>query len=429
MFEVLFARPSTAEHYRSSPLIEERLAFLDHCEQLGIKPATLCKIAAHQMKLVRLLDLKDDQLNAHRIEAGFRRWFLPGRRRLQPEARRRFLSCSERWLRFLGWLDEPRVAGQGHASHVTAFAASMSGERGWSDTTIEACRRTVDRFFVGLDEAGLDLASVRIATIDDEVARYHARGYARTTIHLYAQQLRTFFRFAEQQGWCGPGLADGILPPRRHPGNTIPKGLNRNEVIRLLASTEGDRSCDIRARAIVMLYGAGLRTSEALRLSLRDVDLSEAVLTVRNTKFFKSRLVPLAPALTNVLEACARRRADRPLPEGMDSAFLANRDGTQARKHNVDHAFARLLEIAGIERRDDGRRAPCLHDLRHTAAVHRLTSWYRKGLDVQRLLPALSTCLGHANLDGTSVYLSMTPDLLHEASVRFDRYVNGGDHA
>ena len=113
----------------------------------------------------------------------------------------------------------------------------------------------------------------------------------------------------------------------------------------------------------------------------------------------------------------------------MESAFLANRDGTPVKKYNVNHAFARLLEAAGIERKDDGRRAPCLHALRHTAAVHRLTSWYRAGADVQRLLPALSTYLGHANLDGTSVYLSMTPELLHEASVRFDRYVNGGDHA
>ncbi len=88
-----------------------------------------------------------------------------------------------------------------------------------------------------------------------------------------------------------------------------------------------------------------------------------------------------------------------------------------------------LLETAGISRKDDGRRAPCLHALRHTAAVHRLTSWYREGADIHRLLPALSIYLGHANLDGTSVYLSMTPELLHEASVCFDRYVNGENHA
>jgi integrase len=152
------------------------------------------------------------------------------------------------------------------------------------------------------------------------------------------------------------------------------------------------------------------------------------VLTVRNTKFYKSRLVPVASALANALRGYAERRSGRPLPEGMASTFFANRDGTQVRKHNVDHAFKRLLEATGIGRRDDGRRAPCLHSFRHTAAVHRLTSWYREGADVQQLLPALSTYLGHADLDGTSVYLSMTPELLHEASVRFDRYVNGGGH-
>lgn len=178
----------------------------------------------------------------------------------------------------------------------------------------------------------------------------------------------------------------------------------------------------------MILYGAGLRTSEALHLSMSDVDFAHAVLTVRDTKFYKSRLVPVAPQLAGALRAYAERRSDRPLPQGMASAFLANRDGTQVRKHNVDHALKRLLETTGIDRKDDGRRAPCLHAFRHTAAVHRLTSWYRQGADVQRLLPALSTYLGHANLDDTSVYLSMTPELLHEASVCFDRYVNGGDH-
>ena len=113
----------------------------------------------------------------------------------------------------------------------------------------------------------------------------------------------------------------------------------------------------------------------------------------------------------------------------LDSAFLANRDGTMVGEHHVDLAFARLREAAGVRRRDDGGRGPCLHALRHTAAVHRLTARYREGADVQRLLPALSTYLGHADLDGTRVCLSMTPDLLQEASVRFDRYANGGSDA
>ena len=109
---------------------------------------------------------------------------------------------------------------------------------------------------------------------------------------------------------------------------------------------------------LLILYGAGLRTSEALHLSMRDVDLGDAVLTVRNTKFFKSRLVPVGPQLAEALRTYAERRSERPLPDAMESAFLANRDGTPVRKHNVDRAFAKLLEAAGIDCKDDGRRAP-----------------------------------------------------------------------
>lgn len=209
---------------------------------------------------------------------------------------------------------------------------------------------------------------------------------------------------------------------------------SREELERLFGAIDISRKRAIRLDAdtfrtlLLILYGAGLRTSEALHLSMSDVDFAHAGLTVRDTKFYKSRLVPVAPQLAGALRTYAERRSDRPLPQGMASAFLANRDGTQVKKHNVDHALKRLLETTGIDRKDDGRRAPCLHAFRHTAAVHRLTSWYRQGADVQRLLPALSTYLGHANLDDTSVYLSMTPELLHEASVCFDRYVNGGDH-
>ena len=82
-------------------------------------------------------------------------------------------------------------------------------------------------------------------------------------IRIYGQRLRTFFRFAERQGWCTRGLADGIMPVRFHPGETLPKGLNRDEVLRLLATTEGNRQADLRDRAILMvLIAYGLRASE-----------------------------------------------------------------------------------------------------------------------------------------------------------------------
>ncbi len=247
--------------------------------------------------------------------------------------------------------------------------------------------------------------------------------------------LSGFYRYAISRGYASRSPLPAADAEPREPESAPPYIYSRDELRFLFEAVDVSRKraiyldSDTFRTILLILYGAGLRTSEALHLTMRDVDLASAVLTVRNTKFYKSRLVPVPSQLANAMRTYAERRSHRPLPEGMGSAFLANRDGTHVSKHNVDHAFKRLLEITGIGRKDDGRRAPCLHALRHTAAVHRLTSWYRDGADVQRLLPALSTYLGHAHLDGTSIYLSMTPELLHEASVCFDRYVNGGDHA
>jgi len=89
------------------------------------------------------------------------------------------------------------------------------------------------------------------------------------------------------------------------------------------------------------------------------------------------------------------------------------------------HAFQRLRPHSRVRRQGGPQCQPRLHDLRHAAAVHRLTAWYREGKDVQRLLPLLSTYLGHVDIASTQLYLTMTPELLNEASQRFAQYVFG----
>ena len=256
----------------------------------------------------------------------------------------------------------------------------------------------------------------------------------RTRANKYGA-LAGFFRYAVSRGYAAHSPAPPADEEPKDPLSAPSYIFTREELRRLFAVIDITRKRASRLDAdtfrtlLLILYGAGLRTTEALNLTMADVDLAEAVLTVRNTKFFKSRPVPVSSQLATALRAYADRQAHRPLPGGMASAFLANKNGTHVKKYNVDYAFKRLREAAGVGRKEDGRRGPCLHALRHTAAVHRLTSWYRNGADVQRLLPVLSKYLGHARLEDTCVYLSMTPELLNEASTRFDRYVNGGEHA
>ena len=111
------------------------------------------------------------------------------------------------------------------------------------------------------------------------------------------------------------------------------------------------------------------------------------------------------------------------------ASFFRTHQGTPLRRSTVEAAFRALCQAAGIQRNDGARYQPRLHDLRHTFAVHRLIEAYRQGADVQRLLPQLSTYLGHADLAATQRYLTLTPELAHQAALRFERYAfSGGDH-
>jgi integrase/recombinase XerD len=104
------------------------------------------------------------------------------------------------------------------------------------------------------------------------------------------------------------------------------------------------------------------------------------------------------------------------------------RKGIPLARYTAENVFRRLRVRVGVVRHDSSHYQPRLHDLRHAAAVHRLISWYRQGADVQRLLPQLATYLGHIHISATQRYLTMTPELLHEASKRFERYACGGLH-
>jgi site-specific recombinase XerD len=105
-----------------------------------------------------------------------------------------------------------------------------------------------------------------------------------------------------------------------------------------------------------------------------------------------------------------------------DDLFFVGRNSKRIPIHMVERAFKQVRKHAGLQREGGPRCQPRLLDLRHTTAVHRLTSWYRDGKDVQKLLPQLSVYMGHARLAATQAYLSMTPNLLHQANLRFERY-------
>ena len=178
---------------------------------------------------------------------------------------------------------------------------------------------------------------------------------------------------------------------------------------------------------LLLLYGAGLRHGEAVRLKIEDVDLEQALIHIRQTKFFKTRIVPLNDSLATVLRAFVARANNR-YAAASESWLFCGRDSTPLCSATLRVAFRRLRAIANIRRSGGARNQPRMHDLRHSAAVHRVTAWYRSNADLNDLLPKLATYLGHASLSGTQRYLTMTHELLAEASSRFEAFAGGQHH-
>nr|WP_271208809.1 tyrosine-type recombinase/integrase [Rhodococcus wratislaviensis]GLK33160.1 putative integrase/recombinase y4rB [Rhodococcus wratislaviensis] len=173
--------------------------------------------------------------------------------------------------------------------------------------------------------------------------------------------------------------------------------------------------------AIGLLTVTGMRPGEVVRLNLDDLDLDDALLTVRNTKFGKSRLLPLHPSTIEALRGYLRQRATR---TATTPALLISVAGTRLTYDVVFRTFRKLCSRNGLEPRSSACR-PRLHDLRHTFAVNTLIDAYRTGTDPNERLPLLSTYLGHAEPANTYWYLHASPELLTLAAERLSSHREG----
>jgi integrase len=292
----------------------------------------------------------------------------------------------------------------------------------------EAAGRLLRQFARNMGDVSIeDIRPQRVADF------LRGAGPLSATWALKHKVLSGLYRFAITRGYVSASPLPTAVP--KLPPQQTPYVYSTDELRRLVDATSTLHVGHSRLQAptyrtlILVLYGSGLRIGEALGLTVRDVDTVERIITVRNTKFFKTRLVPIGPRLAQELAAHVDRRRQLPMPEGEDSALFTTRTGKAWPYQHVITLFQRVRRAASIDCPAGELRPPRLHDLRHTAAVHRVVAWYRTGKDVQRLLPQLATYLGHVDIKSTQRYLRMTPELLQEASQRFAVYSQPeGDH-
>ena len=206
------------------------------------------------------------------------------------------------------------------------------------------------------------------------------------------------------------------------PPTFVPRMLSDEELGKLLHAVDAlGPTARSPSRHLVMpemfrlLYGCGFRVGEVLKLRVRDVDLGRGIITVRQAKFRKDRLVPPALSLVNRLRRYAEHFGNRPA----DAFFFPGASERPFALRTVYTVFRKLLMQAGIAHAGRGK-GPRIHDLRHLFAVHTLRRWYQTGEDLDAKLPLLATYLGHQHLSGTQRYLHLTAELFPEITARLD---------
>jgi site-specific recombinase XerD len=280
--------------------------------------------------------------------------------------------------------------------------------------------RHLDSFLVqeGLATYELPVCLARkwLAKVAHESARTHQQ---RITV------FRQFSRFLVRLDYSAY-VPDSTLAARNR-STFVPRMLSDEELRKFFQALDAlEPTARSPLRHLVMpevfrlLYGCGFRAREVLKLRVRDVDLNQGIITVRQGKGRKDRLVPPALPLVDRLRKYAARFENRP----PDAAFFPGVSGRPFSLRTVYTLFRQLLLQCGIPHAGRGK-GPRIHDYRHLFAVHALRRWYREGADLDAKLPLLATYLGHQHLSGTQYYLHLTAELFPEITARAEAAFGG----
>ena len=397
MYAQLFTRDRAIQRYLAAPLLDERLRYLTACAAEGMARATLRAIAWRQLVALRILDIASGApIRPEQVDTAAKRWAgrrpAPATRTTAVATRIAFRGQTAHWLQFLGRLQAPTVSTPDWIGYVTAFATSMREERGLSPVTIYTRCQRAKEFLVRLERTGGTLRDLTMAQVDAAIAAKGSQDHCtRVSIRTYAYVLRAFLRHAESRGWCRPGLAAGILPPRGYREESLPMGPTWPEVERLCAAAEGDSSADVRDHAALLLFAVyGFRVGEVRRLRLEDLDWKAEVIRIRRSKPHpRIQAYPLSAqvgdALLRYLTTGRPRCAYR-------EVFLS----LKAPVHPLGNSALWQLVHRRMQRLGCGGRHQGPHALRHAAATRLLAGGFP--------LKTIGDYLGHRSAAATRVY-------------------------
>ncbi|MCP4284543.1 MAG: tyrosine-type recombinase/integrase [Gammaproteobacteria bacterium] len=397
MFDTLFTRSSVLTRHRTSPDAESRRRFLQECSNKGYPHSSLRKIAWILLVFSQSIDLcRPDRITIQEIEYAVTHRIRYARRPKHAADSKSshllFVHVATAWLRFLGRFEEPQCEPKPFVNQIDKFVRYLRDECGLSPTTIALRNEQVTNFFSSVVDPETSLGAITINDVDTYLAYQGSHGWSRTSLHTLADALRSFFRYAEAQGWVN-GISSAIEAPRIYAQEGLPLGPTWEQVQQLIASFSGSSAVDIRDRAIVLLLAVyGLRRSEVTRLRLEDLDWVGEILHVTRPKQRCTQQYPLDPevgdAILRYLKEARPRCTHRQLFLTLDAP------ARPLKPESVSPIVRSRLKALGIHVPRRGA-----HCLRHACARHLLDAGFS--------LKQIGDQLGHRSAAATRVYVKV----------------------
>lgn len=401
MFEDRFRTQAALERHRDAPFTEERARYINFCAERGSTPLTLASKCRELLWAARLMDgegtpcLGKDELHALAVRRSAGQKGDPAR------IQERFENIVRPWLRYLGWWKRP-MAAVPWSDCLASYSQWMRVERGLADSTITQWQGCARRFLISYVPTGHSLAILAPTDFDHYLAELSRAGCSRRSIQNVVKALRSFVRFASDQGWCRRALAKAIEGPRVYADESLPMGPSWSEVRRLIERVNTNRPRDVRARPILMLLAIyGLRVGEVVRLRLEDVDWEQELLHVPRVKRRKLQSYPLAHS---VGAAIARYlREVRPASPRRELFLGLNSPHRPLSQVAVWHLVSAGLKKLNVKTAHFGP-----HALRH-ACAGRLVA---EGVSLKEI----GDHLGHRSVSATRIYAKVNLAALREVA-------------
>jgi site-specific recombinase XerD len=403
MYDELFKKPAIVSRYRAGPYTEDRERFLRQARAEGYSRSTLERIAWVLLIVAEAVQTNNGRVSVDRLKKLSLSVRLGNGRSPSPHTASLIFRFGKDWLLSIGALLPDADAQPWFTRELDGFTEYMRAERGLSPVTIATRQERMRWFFASLPSRIRSLGDVTIGQIDAYLEGEARRGWGRGSLHALGSSLRSFFRYAAQQGWCRSGLALGIDLPRLYALGDVPKAPTVDEVNLLLqASSAGNDTVTIRDHAILsLLIHYGLRRGEVERLRLDDIDWVAEALHITRPKLRRSQCYPLsAPvgeAILRYLREARPRCAQR-------AVFLTIKAPFRPLSGASISAMVRMrLARQGVK---PGRTGA--HCLRHSCAGQLLNAGFT--------LKQIADHLGHRSMNSTRIYTKIDVRGLREVA-------------